>query len=236
MVASSARSSPNGPRSSWTCAPIAAEIPPEQHAAWFQLVEHKVRAMANLYRLYYAVAWNRRLAALADGRANAFADDAEAAWREDQALTDAYHALAGGKWDHMMDQAHIGYTTWQQPERQIMPEVRRVRSQSPCGTDRLCVRARCRSARHRSAGIRSHIARSGSRMAGDPPPRPHRGGPSPPSRKARHRAASPTAPASNMTWIFRRAATSRSNSSSCPQLDTDGRNALTVGSHSTTDP
>ena len=107
---------------------VAETIPAEQHAAWFELVEHKVRAMANLYRLYYAVAWNRRLAAANDARANAFADQAEAAWREDQALTDAYHALEGGKWVHMMDQTHIGYTTWQQPDRQVMPEIKRVPS------------------------------------------------------------------------------------------------------------
>jgi hypothetical protein len=110
---------------------VAASIPPEQHAAWFQLVEHKVRAMANLYRLYYAVAWNRRLAAGQDARANLLADRAEAAFREDQALTDAYHALNGGKWDHMMAQTHIGYTTWQQPEVQVMPEVTRLPAREP---------------------------------------------------------------------------------------------------------
>jgi hypothetical protein len=110
---------------------IAATIPAEQHAAWFELVEHKVRAMANLYRLYYAVAWNRRLADLGDTRANAFADQAEAAWREDQALTDAYHALESGKWVHMMDQTHIGYTGWQQPDVQVMPEIRRVPARGP---------------------------------------------------------------------------------------------------------
>jgi hypothetical protein len=110
---------------------VAATIPTELHAAWFQLVEHKVRAMANLYRLYYATAWNRRLADLNDPRANAFADQAEAAWREDQALTDAYHALEDGKWAHMMDQTHIGYTNWQQPDRQVMPEVKRIRARGP---------------------------------------------------------------------------------------------------------
>ena len=28
----------------------------------------------------------------------------------------------------MMDQTHIGYTYWQQPEKQIMPEVKYVQS------------------------------------------------------------------------------------------------------------
>ena len=55
--------------------------------AYLQIVEHPVAAMANLYRLYYAVAWNRRLAAMNDPRADAFADQAEAAFARDQALT-----------------------------------------------------------------------------------------------------------------------------------------------------
>ena len=33
------------------------------------------------------------------------------------------HTLADGKWDHMMDQTHIGYTYWQQPPTNIMPAV-----------------------------------------------------------------------------------------------------------------
>lgn len=31
--------------------------------------------------------------------------------------------MANGKWDHMMDQTHIGYTNWQQPEKNAMPET-----------------------------------------------------------------------------------------------------------------
>ncbi|MCH1927818.1 hypothetical protein L6232_23780, partial [Shewanella sp. C31] len=91
-----------------------------QRDAYLQIVEHPIAAMANLYRLYYAVAWNRRLAARGDGRANLFADQAEAAFARDAALTEAYHRAAGGKWDGMMSQTHIGYTTWQQPDVQAM--------------------------------------------------------------------------------------------------------------------
>ncbi|HMI64307.1 MAG TPA: hypothetical protein VK518_25495, partial [Puia sp.] len=34
--------------------------------------------------------------------------------------------LAGGKWSHMMDQTHIGYTYWQQPPYNTMPEVNTI--------------------------------------------------------------------------------------------------------------
>ncbi|UIJ47199.1 glycosyl hydrolase 115 family protein [Sphingomonas cannabina] len=110
---------------------VKASLPPEQRDAYFQLVEHPIAALGNLYRLYYAVAWNRRLAAAGDVRANAFADLAEAAYRRDGQLTHDYHALAGGKWDRMMSQIHIGYTNWQQPDTQKMPEVVRVPGGAP---------------------------------------------------------------------------------------------------------
>jgi hypothetical protein len=105
---------------------VKSALSPQQQDAYFQLIEHPVSALVNLYELYYAVAWNRRLAAAGDPRANGFADQAEAAYRQDQQITDAYHRLNDGKWDGMMLQTHIGYSSWQQPDRQVMPKVTRV--------------------------------------------------------------------------------------------------------------
>jgi len=105
---------------------VKKRIAPEQQPAFFELVEHKVRAMANLYELYHSVAWNRRLAAAGIQYANCLADEAERHFHEDEALSDAYHKLLGGKWDGMMTQTHIGYTSWQQPDMQAMPAVRRL--------------------------------------------------------------------------------------------------------------
>jgi len=105
---------------------VKTALPEERQDAWFQLVEHPIIALGNLYRLYYAVAWNRRLAAEDDPRANRFADLAEAAFARDAQITARYHALNGGKGDGMMLQTHIGYTGWQQPETQVMPDVVRV--------------------------------------------------------------------------------------------------------------
>ncbi len=107
-------------------AKVKAGLRADQLDAYFQLVEHPVLAMANLYRLHYAAAWNRKLAAAGDARANVFADRAEAAFARDQAIADQYHALNGGKWAGMMLQTHIGYTSWQQPDKNLMPAVKRV--------------------------------------------------------------------------------------------------------------
>jgi hypothetical protein len=101
-------------------------IPARQRAAYFQLVEHPILAMENLYHLYYYVAWNRRLAPLGDVRADEFANLAEMRFKRDQEISAEYHAINGGKWDGMMLQTHIGYTTWQQPEKDVMPEVKRT--------------------------------------------------------------------------------------------------------------
>jgi hypothetical protein len=36
------------------------------------------------------------------------------------------HQLAGGKWNHTMDQTHIGYTNWQEPPVNTMPKVTEI--------------------------------------------------------------------------------------------------------------
>ena len=105
---------------------VKAKLHEAQRSAFLQLVEHPIAAMSNLYQLYYAVAWNRKLAAANDARANAFATLAEGKFRRDAALTSAYHQVNRGKWDKMMSQTHIGYTIWQQPPVDVMPEVKRV--------------------------------------------------------------------------------------------------------------
>jgi glycosyl hydrolase family 115 len=43
------------------------------------------------------------------------------------------HTLAGGKWDHVMDQTHIGYTFWNEPPVNTMPKVTQI--ELPAGAD-----------------------------------------------------------------------------------------------------
>jgi hypothetical protein len=52
------------------------------------------------------------------------ADRARALFERDAEISRFYNTqLAGGKWNHMMDQTHIGYTYWQEPPRNVMPRV-----------------------------------------------------------------------------------------------------------------
>jgi hypothetical protein len=103
-----------------------ASLRPEQHDAYYQLLEYPISAIANLYRLYYGAAWNKLLGADNDGRANYFADLVETSFRRDTELTARYHTLNGGKWDGMMAQVHMSYVIWQDPTQQTMPSVSRI--------------------------------------------------------------------------------------------------------------
>ena len=106
---------------------IYAALPAEYRDAYYQLVQYPVEASANLNDLYYTVARNRLYAAQGRASTNALADRAEALFERDAELARIYHEdIAGGKWVHMMSQNHIGYTSWQEPPEQTMPDVERV--------------------------------------------------------------------------------------------------------------
>ena len=55
------------------------------------------------------------------------ADSVGALFAKDAEISKYYNTvLANGKWNHMMDQTHIGYTYWQQPPVDKMPDVTKI--------------------------------------------------------------------------------------------------------------
>jgi hypothetical protein len=102
---------------------VGTALSPAMQDAYFELVLHPVLATATLNRLYYNVALNRAhaLAGLPD--IGALAERAGALFQTDRDLARRYEASAGGKWPHMMDQTHIGYQGWQQPDVDRLPMV-----------------------------------------------------------------------------------------------------------------
>ncbi len=111
---------------------IYAQLSNEARDAFYQLVLYPTRASAVVNELYISVARNRAFAKQNDPRANEFARRARELFAEDQKMSDYYNnELAGGKWKHMMDQTRIGYTSWQQPNRNIMPHVSEVTNNPP---------------------------------------------------------------------------------------------------------
>ena len=106
---------------------LGKKLPVACQDAWYELVLHPITACANLNELYFTVAKNRE--AFRQGRAttNDLARKARDLFQKDVDITNYYHTkLAAGKWDNMMAQTHIGYTMWQQPEKNIMPEVKEI--------------------------------------------------------------------------------------------------------------
>lgn len=99
-------------------------MPSEYRDSYDQLVLFPIQACANLYEMYYAVAMNRKLAAQKDVKANDWAEKVRSYYERDSILTYHYNnIMSSGKWNHMMDQTHIGYTYWQQPTKNSMPKV-----------------------------------------------------------------------------------------------------------------
>jgi hypothetical protein len=106
---------------------ISAGLPENARDAFFQLVTHPAKANALVTELYVTAAKNRLYAAQGRASANDMAVQTRALFQADRDLTDYYnHTLANGKWNHMMDQTHIGYTYWQQPPSNTMPEVKEI--------------------------------------------------------------------------------------------------------------
>jgi len=105
---------------------VYAQLDPEYHDAYYQLVYYPAKASAVVNELYISVALNRLYARQGRTVANQLADNAERLFKLDAELVDRYHRLGGGKWNHMMKQTHIGYRSWQQPPVNVMPSVMRI--------------------------------------------------------------------------------------------------------------
>ena len=105
---------------------LGKKLPQKLQNSWFQLLGYPIKAMANLYDMYYAQAMNQRLAKKNDPMANGWARRVEECFKKDAALANDYHNLNDGKWNHMMDEQYIGYKSWKSPDKKIMPEVKHV--------------------------------------------------------------------------------------------------------------
>jgi len=104
---------------------IGKLLPADYDAAFYQLVLHQPEACANLNELYVTVGKNRLYALQGRASTNDYAKLAKQLFEKDSSITYYYNnIMADGKWAHMMDQTHIGYTSWQQPDKNYMPEVK----------------------------------------------------------------------------------------------------------------
>ena len=86
-----------------------------------------IRDSAQVAELYIAAGKNKLYGAQGRASANDYAARTAALFQADADLGDYYnHTLLNGKWDHMMDQTHLGYTYWQEPPKNTMPAVKEI--------------------------------------------------------------------------------------------------------------
>ena len=106
---------------------IYRSLPENARDAFFELVLFPTKACYQVNELYITAGKNRLYAGQGRASANDLAAQAKALFQADADLSDYYnHTLAHGKWDHMMDQTHIGYTNWQEPPVNAMPGVKEI--------------------------------------------------------------------------------------------------------------
>jgi len=105
---------------------IQAALPADLKDAYYELVLHPIEACANLNEMYVSQAKNARFASQGRASANTMATRVSELFDNDSTITARYHAVASGKWNHMMKQTHIGYTTWDQPANQVRPSTQTI--------------------------------------------------------------------------------------------------------------
>ncbi|WP_321321707.1 glycosyl hydrolase 115 family protein [Labilibaculum sp.] len=99
-------------------------IDKNQKDAFYQLVYFPVSICANLNEMYLYLAKNKQYAKEKRAATNLMADKVVELFKRDSLLTLEFHTeLADGKWNHMMAQQHIGYTYWNQPDSNTMPQI-----------------------------------------------------------------------------------------------------------------
>jgi len=91
-------------------------LPVEMHDSFYHLVLFPVQASAIVNELYYTAGKNALYARQGRAATNELAEKTEMLFRADTSLMGYYNReFANGKWNHFMDQTHLGYKTWADP-------------------------------------------------------------------------------------------------------------------------
>ncbi|HMQ08976.1 MAG TPA: glycosyl hydrolase 115 family protein [Saprospiraceae bacterium] len=110
---------------------LYVKLSEQYKTAYYQLVQSPIEMCANLNEMYVAAGKNRYYGVRGAASANYYADKVKELFEKDVLLTQKYHELENGKWNHMMSQTHIGYTYWNHPPLNMMPAVSYVQVQKP---------------------------------------------------------------------------------------------------------
>ena len=79
---------------------------------FFEVVYYPVMASTNIIRMQICAGLNQYYASLFRKTGNRYIPLVEECIKKDRELTNTYHTLRGGKWNHMQSVYHIGFTNW----------------------------------------------------------------------------------------------------------------------------
>ena len=111
---------------------IMTMLPAEMHDAFFHLVLFPARACALVNELYVTAGKNALYASQGRALAGTMADRTEELFSADTALMGFYNRIyADGRWNHFMDQSHLGYTSWADPPVNSLRAIKLQRPEIP---------------------------------------------------------------------------------------------------------
>jgi hypothetical protein len=91
-------------------------LPDEMHDSFYHLVLFPAKASAIVNELYYTAGKNALYAKQKRAATNEMAEKTEMLFTADTSLMGYYNReYANGRWNHFMDQAHLGYKSWVDP-------------------------------------------------------------------------------------------------------------------------
>ena len=101
------------------------KMAPEKRDGFYQDVLFPAKACALVNEFYQAAGTNMLYAKQGRAATNDYADKTLQLFSADTSLMGYYnHIYANGRWDHFMDQGHLGYTSWQDPPVNSMRAIK----------------------------------------------------------------------------------------------------------------
>ena len=91
--------------------------------SFYQMILQPVLGGGVVTRIHTEVGKNSHFAIQKRNAANDVATGVMDLFKRDHELTQRYHDLLDGKWSHMLDQTHLGYSYWQQTMRNTLPPL-----------------------------------------------------------------------------------------------------------------
>ena len=88
---------------------VNSALPAEQQPAFYEILLHRVLAGGNMVDIQVSGARNIVYAQMGRNSANRWMQRVIDGMNKDTNLTKRYHQQLNGKWNHMMDQTHLGY-------------------------------------------------------------------------------------------------------------------------------